>query len=419
MLKVHYYYSACVGIRSGRDSVLCDPWFTDGIYDGSWYQYPKLADPLKAVGKYDYVYVSHIHPDHFDPVFLKSYLREYPGAQVIIADFKHNFLSKKMTGHGIPHKVVGELELESMVLRIFPNDLQHIYDIDSVLAVREKGTGHSVVNMNDNPFNADLLKAILAFTGAPPEVALLGYTGAGPYPQTYYEPGPDLLARADKKKGDFFGRYQKLREALAPKVAIPFAGQYVLGGKLAPLNKYRGVADAVEVKAFDKSAVVLDDGGDAYIDTASLRANRERSHVYDAEVMERYVSALATREMEYETYFRLLPPALIPFRMLLPKCAENALRKSECAEDYWFCIGLADGYFLCNANKGKREYRFEKTCDAISPRSQISIDPRYLYGLITGVFHWNNAEVGSQFFTRRVPDAYNRDAQNFLSFFHL
>ena len=44
-----YYYSACVGIRMEGLSVLCDPWFSDGAYYGSWYQYPKLIDPINKI----------------------------------------------------------------------------------------------------------------------------------------------------------------------------------------------------------------------------------------------------------------------------------------------------------------------------------------------------------------------------------
>jgi len=420
MLKVHYYYSACVGIRAPKVSVLCDPWFSEGIYDGSWYQYPRLADPLRTIGKYDYIYVSHIHPDHFDPLFLKTYLAAFPETKVIIADFQNNFLSKKMAGNGIRHEIVRDLNVGGVRLRVFPNETNHIYDIDSALAVVEKETGHSVVNMNDNPFNADLMEHIREFTGGSVTIALLGYTGAGPYPQTYFDEGPELIERAAKKKQDFFGRYRRLQEALGPKATIPFAGKYVLGGKLGRMNKFRGVADAVEVCAFDKTAVVLDDGGDAFIDTESLQANRVRTQPYDPGDVEAYVRSLETREQDYERFFRELPPSAIPFRMLLPKAGENAVRKSECDSDYWFCIKLGDVWFALNANKNKqKDFRFEKDVSAQSPRSEIGIDPRYLYGLITGVFHWNNAEVGSQFITRRIPDAFNRDAQNFLSFFHL
>jgi len=53
------------------------------------------------------------------------------------------------------------------------------------------------------------------------------------------------------------------------------------------------------------------------------------------------------------------------------------------------------------------------------PRSEIEIDIRYLFGLLTNVYHWNNAEVGSQFNTRRVPNVFNRQAQSFLNYLAL
>ena len=49
--------------------------------------------------------------------------------------------------------------------------------------------------------------------------------------------------------------------------------------------------------------------------------------------------------------------------------------------------------------------------------SEIIIDYRYLYGLLTSIYHWNNAEVGSMYLTRRVPlDNFNESVQNYLNF---
>ena len=58
----------------------------------------------------------------------------------------------------------------------------------------------------------------------------------------------------------------------------------------------------------------------------------------------------------------------------------------------------------------------KKGADLPSPRSEILIDPRYLFGLLTHIYHWNNAEVGSQYVTRRVPNIFNRTAQGFLNY---
>lgn len=52
--------------------------------------------------------------------------------------------------------------------------------------------------------------------------------------------------------------------------------------------------------------------------------------------------------------------------------------------------------------------------------SEITIDYRYLYGLLTTVYHWNNAEVGSHYFVNRYPlNNFKRSVQGYLNFFTL
>ena len=52
---------------------------------------------------------------------------------------------------------------------------------------------------------------------------------------------------------------------------LPFAGKYILSGQLSFLNKYRGVADALEIKELDGNAIVLSDSGDSFFDVETLK----------------------------------------------------------------------------------------------------------------------------------------------------
>jgi UDP-MurNAc hydroxylase len=415
-LTVTYFYSACVGITTPDTSILCDPWFTDGAYDGSWYQYPKLQDPLGKIPAHDYVYISHIHPDHYDPIFLKAYLELHPSTKVIIADFKSNFLLARMRGEGVPHDVVEKLVIGDSSIGIFPNELRS-YDIDSALAVYWKD--QSVINMNDNPYRESHVQRILDFIPNRPTIALLGYTGAGPYPQTYHTDEKTLLSKAEDKKQAFFKRYKEMADSIDAKVNIPFAGKYILGGKLSHLNRFRGVADAVEVTQFDPKAVVLEDAGRGSIDCASLQPSAVRTRPYNTEEMESYAASLSSLSMKYETLFPGLQLEDIPFRRLLPKAHQTAQRRSECEEDCYMCLRVGKEWFVSNARKGSDHGRFTNTVEDLVPRSEITIDPRYLYGLITMIFHWNNAEVGSHYMVKRVPDILSRPAQAFLNYFHV
>ena len=75
-------------------------------------------------------------------------------------------------------------------------------------------------------------------------------------------------------------------------------------------------------------------------------------------------------------------------------------------------------YAVINANKNvtKHIVFMDDNSSLPIPNSQIFIDPRYLFGLLTNVYHWNNAEVGSQYSTRRMPNVLNRNAQAFLNY---
>ena len=61
------------------------------------------------------------------------------------------------------------------------------------------------------------------------------------------------------------------------KINLPFAGEYVLGGKLYKLNKYRGVTDAIEIKILIK-AVILNPGGFLNLDQSKIINERQKKH---------------------------------------------------------------------------------------------------------------------------------------------
>jgi UDP-MurNAc hydroxylase len=416
VIRVTYYYSACVRIESQDLSILCDPWFTQGAYDGSWYQFPPQPDALARIPACDFVYVSHIHPDHYDPVFLRAYLQAHPRARVIIAARDKNHLSEKMQRDRIEHRAIAQLTRGETLVAIVEN-AGTSYDVDSALVV--KRGAHSVVNMNDNLLSADHVARIRELLSGRPSIALLGYTGAGPYPQTYYSDPQVLGEKAAGKKQAFFLRYLAMRDALDPRLTIPFAGKYVLGGSLHALNPYRGVADACEILAIDPRAVVLADGGYGSIDTETFEPTATRTVPYDLAAVNAYAATLADRPMLYERYFGAVPQSALPLARLLPKAAANARSRSPVERDYYFCVRLSDRWFVCNANRGGTDPGFCSEVESFSPRSEITVAPRYLFGLLTGCFHWNNAEIGSQYRTTRVPDEHDRDVQAFLNFFHV
>ncbi|MFZ0421190.1 MAG: MBL fold metallo-hydrolase [Candidatus Sulfotelmatobacter sp.] len=422
-ISVRYIYSACIVTSSKDVRVLHDPWFTEGIYDGSWFHFPTVADPIASIGDVDLIYISHVHPDHYDPIFLRKYFEVHGSKEVIIADHKPNYLANKMRADGFkPTILKPSIDIGSSRITIVPHRTGSISDIDSALIFRyfDGKREHCVVNGNDVIFDDEMIAA-LKESAYEPDILLCGYTGAGPYPQTYFDiDDPQLPIEAEKKKHAFFQRYLKLVSGLHPKVTIPFAGKYILGGKLARLNRFRGVADATEVLAIDRAAVVLQDNG-GQISTFNLEPTAVRVRPYSEEDMELRQREISLHKFDYERLISESEIYQLPLKRLLSAAARRASERSECLQDYYFVFELPGGGFASvNAKHGGEEpVQFCEQVDVqrLEPRSEINIDPRYLFGLLTGVYHWNNAEIGSQFETRRYPNQLNRKAESFLNFF--
>ena len=81
-MKVEFISTACILIflKNGK-SILCDPWIGGSAYYGSWFKFPPI--PQQLLERYtgldpDFIYVSHIHPDHFHPETLISFNKNIP-----------------------------------------------------------------------------------------------------------------------------------------------------------------------------------------------------------------------------------------------------------------------------------------------------------------------------------------------------
>ena len=79
---------------------------------------------------------------------------------------------------------------DKIELFIEENDTGSISDIDSALVVRDLNSNKLLLNLNDciyNQTHVDKLKSIIDEFGGKIDLIALGYTGAGPYPQTYFD----------------------------------------------------------------------------------------------------------------------------------------------------------------------------------------------------------------------------------------
>lgn len=436
MFKVVYKYSACISIITDDITILCDPWFEDA-YEGTWTQYPKIESYPQYIGDFDVVYISHIHPDHYDALTLQKLFDLYGKKPILIADWgnsKGGFLHKKIQSDGFGNlvKVSNNIDFGNTKVNIIPNITGSISDIDTAILVTSLESKKSVLNVNDCIYNESLYNKIINLKQELDiEISLfcLGYTGAGPYPQTYYSPYLEkeiLDKKAKEKKINFFKRYLKAIEKIPSKKRLPFAGKYLLQGNLSVFNNYRGVADALEVKGWDTDAIILDDGGDSYFDVETMSPSKERFEKYDLPKNFNLEKSFSWRENL--TFY----PSKILLKRLLNQSIKRAHQKSECLVDAIYSIYVYNQpeelMDILNTIKPHEHYKsiFTFNCnknvnplnipEIVKVHSHIFIESKALFAVLTGLTHWNNYEVGSVYQVRRFPDIFIREMYSYLNF---
>ena len=435
--KVTYKYSACISISTQDITLLCDPWFSDVAYYGTWHRYPRHDLTRNFIGEFDSIFISHIHPDHYCPHTLNKLFSIYGPKTIYIADWHEskNYLLYKLRADGFAEHicVLDELQIGTTLLKTFPQHTGSISDIDSSLLVVDIDSRSSVLNLNDCPFlhsYSNQINSYLIENSVKVELLCTGYTGAGPYPQTYFSPYTDseiLLEESKNKKNSFFARYSNCISSIPSSYRLPFAGKYILSGNLSILNKYRGLADAIEIRNVDDKAVILDDSGQAFFDIHTHDASSERYHTYN----------LPTASVQVEPYYWQsavnFEPSSSLLKRLLTKSVLNAHPKSEASLDlHWSiyiypstinfdevlrdCNLVSDFLMSFNCNSNSSPFDLNST-PAI--HCSMYIDAKALFAVLTGICHWNNYEVGSVFSVRRTPNVYDRSMYNYLNYCNL
>ena len=417
-MNFKFLRGACVVIEGGGKRVLCDPWLDDGIYYGSWAHYPAYnwKDDLSTL---DYIYVSHIHPDHFS----HATMRRLPKVPVLIHKFQSKFLRKNIEALGFevrelenntPTDLGGGLKINiiaaddcnpALCQKFFGCTSAEVSttQIDS-MAVFDDGE-HVYVNVNDCPYQ--LSKSILPKirTQYPViDVMMVAYAGAGPYPQCFSMSIVKKLDAAEFKKKQFLYHAAMFAKDLKPKQTFPFAGDYVLCGNLAHLNHFRGVASLEEV--YD------------YFEHRQIPVIR--TEIPDEYLRGKYIQdILAMRKMDYEydndvSDNEMLPLLHAAYERMHHKRKELGLKTET---DIYIGIGFG-GYYKISANEAYLDF----TTKIKSERYVLmTADRRLLKRILMGpaYAHWNNAEIGSHIMYDRRPDDFERGLHQLMSFFHV
>jgi UDP-MurNAc hydroxylase len=451
-MKIRWYRSATVGIFSDDEStsILCDPWITDGAFIGSWYHWPPLSGDKEFESllgnKWSAIYISHLHADHFDRKWISKYVRQNPETLILIPKHTHKWLSRAILSLGVPQESIVELDEQSnfylgkVKIEILPADicnpevcglstpcfsgLNWKRSIDSVAVF--KGDGQTIVNSND-AMATESVPAVMRFI-EDCDLFMASYGGAGPYPQCFPSV-QDKDSESEKLAKKFVEVVAKASKLIGAKAVFPFAGQYLLGGSLTPLNATRSVLELGEtVKYLNRlgisNVITLAPFATYSVTTGEVSESYEEpSSVIKAEYLERISKDLFPYQKQDDSWPTYEEDVKRAFCKLEKRYSEMVSENQTSKYQSGVSFLLQGSKFKIELNYSEFEVTIN-TGKTFNNLTTISADDRLIRNLIRRPknyagftpMHWNQAEIGSHFQWERQGE-YFADLHYLFNFF--
>jgi UDP-MurNAc hydroxylase len=433
-MKVQYHGAASIIIHTKQNTkILCDPWFDTPAFLGSWVPFPRpIFDFDQPI---DYIYISHVHSDHLDLATLSRFNKD---TAVLIYDFESAFLYKKLKSLGFTKvfklkngedfridddtvvKIYGPTELHASLAK------QDV--IDTSLLVKDDE--NTVLNFNDNIYElrSEVLQKIKEEN---PKIDLLchGYTSASSYPQCTVSLSEEEMATEKDRVNQYcLERSERLINYVNPDVFMPFAGFYMLCGKLSHLNHKKANLHPFEALRFyeknmpnllkDRKCLVLNNGESYCLRTKTQ--SKPYQH-YTSDELNSFIEEIKDINFPYEEFE--IPSRVEDFLCLFDGCydrMEKHRKQFKFSSDTIVAIKLPQNHYLLLSFDGSG-YSITSQFSLLTGFVMMEMDYRLLKRLLEGprYAHWDNADHGSHINYSKVPNIYEKGIYHLMCYFHI
>jgi UDP-MurNAc hydroxylase len=209
-------------IETAAGTILCDPWVSPA-YFASWFPFPDNSDlDWEEYRNPDFLYVSHLHRDHYDPDYLRTGVSKT--TTVLLPDYRTDDL----------HAALRELGFRRF--RVLPNSEQvHLADglrvmIVALISPSDGPIGDSALAVDDG--SACILNQNDAKPGSMAPLQSFGdydahflqFSGANWWPMVYDLPARAKTAFGTSKRANGLARAARYVEEINARYTVPFAG---------------------------------------------------------------------------------------------------------------------------------------------------------------------------------------------------
>jgi UDP-MurNAc hydroxylase len=283
------------------------------------------------------------------------------------------------------------------------------------LAVFE-ADGSTILNAND----ALAIKSVANVLPSLGQVDLLmgHYGGAGPFPQCFADMTEDeKVAKGRMLAEGFLHRLSAAAKMVKARYVMPFAGQYVLGGRLSTLNKYRSVVPLTEALEWvatktDSTPIAMAPFSSFDVSTGVVERVWEEP---SAEDIDQYMARIAEHSFPYEKAPVSWPNAEGELRDALEGVAAEYRRRLALGEDsttHRISIATSTVSGHIDFHGASTMIQIGPVGEMVASETRLTCHPNLLKGLIQRAegfsgftpMHFNQAEIGSHFEWRRTGD---------------
>ena len=415
MFTVSHKSSACLLISTSNCNILCDPVQTCPHY-GGWLLYPRISAEQLIINPVDYIFISHIHQDHYDPAFIKKLLllnKKIHGfiPRILIAKRKNlNFLALKMDKDCLNFDEIETIKIKDTEVSIFPFDTGKKTDIDSALFVKYRN--RSVLNLNDIILDQTFLLSLNDQLKTEITLLATSYAGAGPYPHCYSNDAAILHDLHIKKVEYNKNKFHSFAAIFNPKFILPFAGEHLLTGSQYWLNDYRGIYDRFYTKEMDPRSRPLCTFEENYIDLEDEIVIGEHNMPDTENSQFSFYSKLA-KSMSYESCVCSTHTA--DLEHLCHKAAHSLERRIVDLNLSPYTFNFYDftsHSLIYTLHIGSFQCGFDF--------SDVYINPLLMKDVLKRLKHWDNLFGGSLLsINRHGSNDLGYKSEKLLSFFHL
>ena len=427
-MKITHYVNAMMLLESRENRILCDPWITYGkVSNTDIYNFPEisLSDQEIANINPDYIYITHTHPDHFDPDTLNLFPKNTP---ILVSWYVNNFTARMISDLGFKNIKISNPENGIKLGKqdrcwINPGTIHPAVDSVAFFELDSK----VICNFNDNPFEKKYVENVKEKYG-PVDIAIIPYAGHGPYPMFYKNlSNKELREKASAKEKKYYMEFSEYIRILSPDYVIPSAGGVLCGGEKALRYENSGIGS--KSSAINYALKTL---GDSFKPVLLSELN---SYDFDSDSRNgKFKDTLFTSDSDYvikisklknKFYmvgsFHISKSEHVDLTKILTmaRVKQNSWQKkrniiSDAA--FYFDIGENFLYRVCLNSEEVQKVEKNKIKDKFY---EIFILPySLLIGLCTGHYIWSNIKTQYVNYYRK-PDIFDPNLHFLMNFFHV